>query len=67
MSARTITIGRRVVGDGQPCFVIAEGGVNHNGDALLAGDLVRIAADCKADAVKFQKRTIDQLLTRAAL
>ena len=52
MSARTITIGRRVVGDGQPCFVIAEGGVNHNGDALLAGDLVRIAADCKADAVK---------------
>jgi sialic acid synthase len=67
VTARTIKIGRRLVGDDQPCFVIAEGGVNHNGDPRLAEELVRIAADCKADAVKFQKRTIDQLLTRAAL
>ena len=67
MSARTIRIGGRLVGDGQSCFVIAEGGVNHNGDPGLAEELVRIAAHCKADAVKFQKRTIDQLLTRAAL
>ncbi|HYY87519.1 MAG TPA: N-acetylneuraminate synthase family protein, partial [Chloroflexota bacterium] len=63
----TIKIGRRVVGEGRPCFVIAEGGVNHNGDPLLAEELVHIAARCKADAVKFQKRTINQLLTRAAL
>ena len=67
MSARSVRIGQRLVGDGQPCFVLAEGGVNHNGDPALAADLVRIAADCHADAVKFQKRTIDQLLTRAAL
>ena len=67
MNPRTITIGRRTVGDGQPCFVIAEGGVNHNGDPRLADELVRIAADCQADAVKFQKRTIHELLTRAAL
>jgi sialic acid synthase SpsE len=67
VNARTIRIGRRLVGDGQPCFVIAEGGVNHNGDVHLAEDLVRIAADCQADAVKFQKRTIHELLTRAAL
>jgi len=67
VSARTIRIGGRVVGEGQPCFVIAEGGVNHNGDPGMAEELVRIAAHCKADAVKFQKRTIDQLLTRAAL
>ena len=67
MSPRTIRIGSRLVGDDQPCFVIAEGGVNHNGDPNLAEELVRIAAHCKADAVKFQKRTIDQLLTRAAL
>jgi sialic acid synthase len=67
VSARRIPIGQRVVGDGQPCFVIAEGGVNHNGDPGLAEELVHIAARCKADAVKFQKRTIDQLLTRAAL
>jgi sialic acid synthase len=67
VNPRTITIGRRTVGDGQPCFVIAEGGVNHNGDPRLADELVHIAADCQADAVKFQKRTINELLTRAAL
>jgi sialic acid synthase len=67
VSARTITIGQRVVGDGQPCFVIAEGGVNHNGDPRLATELVHIAARSQADAVKFQKRTIDELLTREAL
>jgi sialic acid synthase len=67
VNVKTIKIGRRLVGEGQPCFVIAEGGVNHNGDACLAEELVRIAADCKADAVKFQKRTINELLTRAAL
>jgi sialic acid synthase SpsE len=67
VSPRSIRIGSRIVGDGQPCFVIAEGGVNHNGDPKLAEELVRIAAHCRADAVKFQKRTIDQLLTHAAL
>ncbi len=66
-SARTISIGQRLVGDGQPCFVIAEGGVNHNGDPRLATELVHIAAHCQADAVKFQKRTIEELLTREAL
>ena len=67
MSPRTLRIGQRLVGDGQPCFVLAEGGVNHNGDPALAEDLVRIAAECHADAVKFQKRTVHELLTRAAL
>jgi sialic acid synthase SpsE len=67
VNARTIRIGRRLVGDGQPCFVIAEGGVNHNGDVHLAEELVRIAADCRADSVKFQKRTVHELLTRGAL
>jgi sialic acid synthase len=67
VNARTVRIGRRLVGDEQPCFVIAEGGVNHNGDPRLAEELVRIAAQCQADAVKFQKRTIHELLTRAAL
>jgi len=62
-----IRIGQRTVGEGQPCFVLAEGGVNHNGDPKLAEDLVRIAADCSADAVKFQKRTLHELLTRAAI
>ena len=65
--SRTMRIGQRLVGDEQPCFVIAEGGVNHNGDPRLAAELVHIAARCQADAVKFQKRTIQELLTREAL
>src|SRR5690348_7762809 len=67
VNPRAIGIGHRLVGEGQPCFVIAEGGVNHNGDPRLATELVRIAANCQADAVKFQKRTIHELLTREAL
>ncbi len=67
MNSSSIKIGRRLVGDGQPCFVIAEGGVNHNGNPRLAEELVQIAARCQADSVKFQKRTIHELLTRAAL
>lgn len=62
-----IQIGSRRVGDGQPCFVIAEGGVNHNGSPELADQLVRIAADARADAVKFQKRSIPDILTQEAL
>jgi len=64
---KSIRLGKRLVGDGEPCFVLAEGGVNHNGDPGLAEDLVRIAAECHADGVKFQKRSISDLLTRAAL
>lgn len=63
----TIRIGSRLVGDGRPCFVIAEAGLNHNGDPELAEQLVRIAAEAGADAVKFQKRTIPDILTREAL
>jgi N-acetylneuraminate synthase len=51
---RCITIGRREVGAGRPCFVIAEAGINHNGDVKLAAELVDAAADAGADAIKFQ-------------
>lgn len=44
----------RLIGAGQPCFVIAEAGVNHNGDVKLARRLVDAAAAAAADAVKFQ-------------
>src|SRR2546423_383139 len=49
-----MVIGDRVIGSGAPCFVIAEAGVNHNGDLDLAQQLVDAAADAGADAVKFQ-------------
>ena len=47
-------------------FVIAEAGVNHNGDPALARALVDVAAAAGADAVKFQTFTVDRLLTRRA-
>lgn len=53
-AAPSIDLAGRRVGAGHPCFVIAEAGVNHNGDPALAHRLVDAAADCGADAVKFQ-------------
>jgi N,N'-diacetyllegionaminate synthase len=49
-----IAIGNRRVGVGQPCFIVAEAGVNHNGSLKLAFELVEIAVRASADAVKFQ-------------
>ena len=54
-----IKIGNRLVGDGHPCYIIAEIGINHNGDINIAKKLIEVAAAAKVDAVKFQKRTID--------
>ncbi len=53
----TITIGDRPVGNNNPCFVIAEIGINHNGDVGIAKKLITIAKGAGCDAVKFQKRT----------
>src|SRR5260221_6684338 len=58
-AAKTVTIGNRPVGDSQPCYVIAEIGINHNGDIDLAKRLISVAVAAGCDAVKFQKRTID--------
>ena len=49
-----MNIGSREVGAGKPCFVIAEAGINHNGDVKLAAELVDAAAEAGADAIKFQ-------------
>ena len=54
-----VMIGKRKVGDGNPCFIIAEIGINHNGDINIAKKLIELAAFAGCDAVKFQKRTID--------
>ncbi|MCC7104112.1 MAG: N-acetylneuraminate synthase family protein [Chloroflexi bacterium] len=64
---KTITIGGRAVGDGQACFFIAEAGVNHNGSVELAKKLVDVAHECGADAVKFQKRSVEDILIAEAL
>lgn len=58
-----IKIGNKSVGPGNPCFVIAEVGINHNGDLEIAKKLIDVAVEAGADAVKFQKRTIEVVYT----
>lgn len=56
---REIKIGNKMVGDGHPAYVIAEIGINHNGDLNIAKQMIDAAVHAGADAVKFQKRTPD--------
>jgi N-acetylneuraminate synthase len=54
-----VRLGSKTIGPGKPCYVIAEIGINHNGDIDLAKKLINVASGSGCDAVKFQKRTID--------
>jgi N-acetylneuraminate synthase len=54
---REIKLGNRTVGDGHPTYIIAEIGINHNGDLDIAKQMIDAAAHAGVDAVKFQKRT----------
>jgi N-acetylneuraminate synthase len=63
----TLKVGTRLVGDDQPCFVIAEIGINHNGDIDVAKRLISVALAAGCDAVKFQKRTVDVVYTAEEL
>jgi N-acetylneuraminate synthase len=58
----TVKIGERIVGDGYPVFLIAEAGVNHNGDLETAKKLIDIAIEVGADAVKFQTYKTENLI-----
>jgi N-acetylneuraminate synthase len=55
--AREMKIGNKLVGDGHPAFVIAEIGINHNGNVEIAKQMIDAAVHAGVDAVKFQKRT----------
>lgn len=54
-----IQIGEHVIGPSEPCFVIAEIGINHNGSVDIAKQLITVAKAAGCQAVKFQKRTVD--------
>jgi N-acetylneuraminate synthase len=54
---REVKLGNKFVGDGHPVYIIAEIGINHNGQLDIAKQLIDAASEAGCDAVKFQKRT----------
>jgi len=66
VDSHKILLGNKKIGIGEPCFIIAEAGVNHNGDLTLAKKLIDMAYDAGADAIKFQTFRAAHLVTRNA-
>ena len=64
---KPVSIGGTLVSPAQPCFVIAEIGINHNGDLDIAMKLIDAAVEVGCSAVKFQKRTVDKVYTAEEL
>jgi N,N'-diacetyllegionaminate synthase len=64
MNAFRINLADRWVGDGAPCFVVAEAGANHNRDLALGKELIDVAAEAGADAVKFQTYSAETLYSK---
>jgi len=64
---KKIKIGNRTIGEGEPVFISAEIGINHNGSVDIAKQLIDVATTAGADAVKFQKRTVDIVYTKEEL
>jgi len=67
MPTTHVEIGQIEVGTGSPCFVVAEIGINHNGDVGIAKKLIDVAVSAGCAAVKFQKRTVDVVYTAEEL
>lgn len=63
---QSIDFGGRLIGENQPAFVIAEAGVNHNGDLELGRSLIKEAKAAGADAIKFQSYKAGKISTRTA-
>ena len=62
-----VSIAGRMIGSANPCYVVAEIGINHNGDLGLARRLIDVAAASGCSAVKFQKRTLDVVYSAAEM
>jgi len=67
MNHKIVKLDKKLVGDGQSCYIVAEIGINHNGSLELAKQLIDVAVDSGCDAVKFQKRTIETVYTKEEL
>ncbi len=64
---KNIRIGTRIISENHPALIIAEIGINHQGDVNIAKEMIKTAKECGVDAVKFQKRTTNKVLTKKAL
>ncbi|MFA5065962.1 MAG: N-acetylneuraminate synthase family protein [Dehalococcoidia bacterium] len=62
---KTISFSRSNISDEGPCYIIAEIGHNHQGNLKVALDMIKVAASCGVNAVKFQKRNNKTLYTKA--
>lgn len=62
-----VKLGKHNIGKKHPCFIVAEIGINHNGDISIAKKLIDIAIQAGCDAVKFQKRTIEVVYSKEEL
>ena len=60
---KTVNIGGKIIGENQPHYIIAEIGINHNGSLETAKKIIDNVVNCGADAVKFQKRTVEVVYT----
>ena len=60
---KTVNIGGKIIGENQPHYIVAEIGINHNGSLETAKKIIDNAVNCGADAVKFQKRTVEVVYT----
>ena len=63
---KKICIGKKFIGEGYPCFTIAEAGANHEGDIKKAFQLIDEAKNSGVDAIKFQTYTAAKLTTKTA-
>src|SRR3989339_549860 len=62
LSNMKIKLGNRTIGDGQSVYIIAEAGVNHNGDIKLAKKMIDLAKNAGADCIKFQTFKAEELI-----
>jgi len=63
----TVKIGRAIIGERNPVYIVAEIGINHNGSLDIARQLIDLALAAGCNAVKFQKRTVDVVYTEEEL
>ncbi len=64
---KAVCFADRKIGPGNPCYVIAEIGINHNGSLAIAKRLIDVAVEAGCDAVKFQKRDVPTVYTAEEL